>query len=88
MLTSGGTQLEVTDSTAPPGVVDETAFAHPGEELVYVLAGRLGVRLDDEPAYELEPGDSLHFDAMRTHRYAALGSMPARYLLVAAHPHA
>jgi quercetin dioxygenase-like cupin family protein len=88
MLTGGGTQLEVTETVTPVGAVDDTTFAHPGEELLYVLAGRLEVTLDADPPVVLAKGDSLHFDAMRTHRFAAVGRQAARYLLVAAHPHA
>ncbi len=87
MLTGGGTHLEVTETVAPVGVVDDTAFAHPGEELLYCLAGQLTVHLEGAEPFVLDPGDSVHFDAMLTHRFAAAGQEPARYLLVAAHPH-
>ena len=73
---------------APAGEADTTPFAHPGEELLYVLAGRLEVRLEDDPPIVLDVGDSLHFDAMRSHVFTARGTPGARYLLVAAHPHA
>ncbi|MFG2887047.1 helix-turn-helix domain-containing protein [Streptomyces sp. NPDC048297] len=43
---------------------------HPGEEWLYVLRGRLRVRLGDT-AHLLGPGDSAHFDSLTPHRLAA-----------------
>lgn len=87
VLTSGGMQLEVIEYQLEPGVVDHTSFSHPGEELVYVLEGEIELFLDDAAGVVLSPGDSAHFDATRTHRFAAYGLDRARHLLVAAYPH-
>lgn len=43
---------------------------HPGEEWLYVLKGRLSLRLGDT-AHLLAPGDSAHFDSLTPHRLAA-----------------
>jgi quercetin dioxygenase-like cupin family protein len=87
VLTSGGMHLEVIEYQLEPGVVDETSFSHPGEELVYVLEGKIELFLDDGAGVVLAPGDSAHFDASRAHRFAAYGLDHSRHLLVAAYPH-
>jgi transcriptional regulator with XRE-family HTH domain len=43
---------------------------HPGEEWLYVLRGRLRLRLGDT-THLLGPGDSAHFDSLTPHRLAA-----------------
>ncbi|MFC9153933.1 helix-turn-helix domain-containing protein [Streptomyces bauhiniae] len=43
---------------------------HPGEEWLYVLSGRLRLRLGDS-AHLLAPGDSAHFDSLTPHRLNA-----------------
>ncbi|MFC3575055.1 XRE family transcriptional regulator [Streptomyces yaanensis] len=44
---------------------------HPGEEWLYILKGRLRLRLGDS-AHILAPGDSAHFDSLTPHRLAAV----------------
>ena len=51
-------------------VQDAVVRVHPGEEWLYVLAGRLAFTLDRDE-YQLEPGDAAHFDSMRPHRLVA-----------------
>ncbi|MFF0384478.1 helix-turn-helix domain-containing protein [Streptomyces sp. NPDC004286] len=43
---------------------------HPGEEWLYVLTGRLRLRLGDR-SHLLAPGDSAHFDSLTPHRLNA-----------------
>ncbi|MFG3093485.1 helix-turn-helix domain-containing protein [Streptomyces sp. NPDC048202] len=43
---------------------------HPGEEWLYVLNGRLRLRLGDS-SHLLAPGDSAHFDSLTPHRLNA-----------------
>jgi len=57
-------------------------YRHEGEEWLYVLSGRLLLRLADEE-YELEAGDAAHFDATRPHRLGAMGGEDAEVILVA-----
>ncbi|AVH55220.1 MULTISPECIES: helix-turn-helix domain-containing protein [Streptomyces] len=54
---------------------------HPGEEWLYVLQGRLRMRLGDT-AYVLAPGDSAHFDSLTPHRIAAADGDGAELLFV------
>lgn len=58
-------------------------YRHEGEEWVYVLSGRLGLRLGGEELV-LAPGDAAHFDASEPHRLAALGGEDVEMLVVAA----
>ncbi|MBX9392590.1 XRE family transcriptional regulator [Streptomyces sp. TRM72054] len=54
----------------PYGSQGDMVRVHPGEEWLYVLKGRLRLRLGDA-AHQLGPGDSAHFDSLTPHRLAA-----------------
>lgn len=56
---------------------------HRGEELLYVLKGRVALRLAGRTE-ELGAGDSAHFDATIPHKIASVGATPASVLLVIA----
>lgn len=58
-------------------------MAHPGEELLYVLAGRIAVELAGT-RHELESGDTIVFDGTEPHRYETIGDVPPRLLMVVA----
>jgi transcriptional regulator with XRE-family HTH domain len=49
---------------------------HGGMEYAYIISGRLGVRIGFNE-YELNPGDSISFDAQSPHRLWTVGSKPA-----------
>lgn len=55
---------------------------HPGEELVYVLAGALEFQVEDE-TFTLGHGDALHFRTERPHRWRNPRSRPAKALWLA-----
>jgi quercetin dioxygenase-like cupin family protein/DNA-binding XRE family transcriptional regulator len=55
---------------------------HEGEELLYVLSGKLNLVFENEN-HELQPGDAAHFDAHLPHRLSAIGDADAEVLLVA-----
>jgi transcriptional regulator with XRE-family HTH domain len=55
------------------------AMRHPGEELVYVLAGAMCFTVDGEPIH-LGPGDSIHFRTDRPHTWENPSERPARAL--------
>ncbi len=63
------------------------AFQHEGIELLYMLEGRVGYR-HGEQIYDLEPGDSLLFDADSPHGPQELHELPARYLSIITYPQA
>ena len=54
-----------------------TPMNHPGEELVIVLEGRMEFEVDGMP-YEIGPGDSIHFRALRPHSWRNPADEPAR----------
>ncbi|MEV8022971.1 XRE family transcriptional regulator [Streptomyces sp. NPDC086554] len=65
----------------PHGAQGDIVRVHPGEEWLYVLKGRLRLRLGDA-TYTLEPGDSAHFDSLTPHRIAAADHHGADLLFV------
>jgi quercetin dioxygenase-like cupin family protein len=55
---------------------------HPGEELVYVLAGSMVFEVGGEE-YVLRRGDTLHFRTDRPHRWRNPSATPARLIWMA-----
>ena len=66
--------------TVSPGD-KEGRFRHPGHEFLHVLSGRIAFSVAHE-RMELNPGDSLYFDASLPHTLKLLGKTPARFLCV------
>ncbi|MEI4487786.1 XRE family transcriptional regulator [Frigidibacter sp. MR17.14] len=62
-------------------------FQHEGIELLYMLEGRVSYRHGTQ-VYDLEPGDSLLFDADSPHGPQELKQLPARYLSLICYPQA
>jgi len=54
---------------------------HEGEELLYVLEGRIEVAYGKD-LHALGPGDSIYYDSIVPHRVSAAGSAEARLLAV------
>ncbi|WP_069885375.1 helix-turn-helix domain-containing protein [Streptomyces luteocolor] len=65
----------------PHGAQGDIVRVHPGEEWLYVLKGRLRLRLGDT-SHTLGPGDSAHFDSLTPHRIAAADQGGADLLFV------
>ncbi|MFB7501768.1 helix-turn-helix domain-containing protein [Streptomyces sp. NPDC056161] len=65
-----GRGMQALRVRVPHGSQGDIVRVHPGEEWLYVLQGRLGLRLGDT-AHLLAPGDSAHFDSLTPHRLAA-----------------
>lgn len=65
----------------PHGSQGDIVRVHPGEEWLYVLRGRLRLRLGDA-AYTLPPGDSAHFDSLTPHRIGAADETGVELLFV------
>jgi len=63
----------------PPGVV-APKHKHPGEEMVYVLAGTLEYRLEGKPPVTLKSGDVLFIPAGTIHEVRNVGSVNASEL--------
>lgn len=54
-------------------------FQHAGTELIYMLEGKVAYRHANK-IYDLEPGDSLFFDAEASHGPEEILELPCRYL--------
>jgi DNA-binding transcriptional MerR regulator/mannose-6-phosphate isomerase-like protein (cupin superfamily) len=77
------TALESQLFVLAPGASSDGYYRHAGEEFMYVLAGSLGVWLDDpHEFYRLQAGDALTFPSTHDHRIQALGSDETRVLWI------
>jgi transcriptional regulator with XRE-family HTH domain len=65
-----GRGMQALRVQVPHGSQGDIVRVHPGEEWLYVLKGRLRLRLGDS-THRLDPGDSAHFDSLTPHRIAA-----------------
>jgi transcriptional regulator with XRE-family HTH domain len=73
-------------ATVDPGASSgPTPMEHAGEELVYVLDGQLTFVVDDQ-AYDLAPGDALHWRTDRRHQWRNPGKRPAHAIWMALRP--
>ena len=61
------------------------AFQHGGIETIYMLEGEVDYRHGDA-VYNLQPGDTLFFDADAPHGPERLVTLPARYLSIISYP--
>ena len=82
-LTGGNALMKVTESAG--SFPQSDSMAHPGEEVVYVIAGEVEVEVGDE-SFLLREGDVLNFDCSVEHTYRAVGAEPPRFLVIAANP--
>lgn len=71
----------------PPAIVNEKTdlAGHAGEELIFMVSGLMEVIFADR-VIQLEPGDSLYFDASIPHRSRSLSAEPAQALVVVSIP--
>ncbi|MGW7402339.1 helix-turn-helix domain-containing protein [Streptomyces sp. NPDC054833] len=67
---ASGRGMQALRVRVPHGSQGDIVRVHPGEEWLYVLKGRLRLRLGDT-AHLLAPGDGAHFDSLTPHRLAA-----------------
>lgn len=73
--------LQANIHIVPPGVESDGAIEHAGEELGYVLSGRLELRIGAE-VHELMPGDAFLFSSSEPHSYRNPGEDETRVLWV------
>ena len=81
-----GRLIEAHTYVAPPGAGMGDWFEHDGEDLLYVVRGRLRVDLGDGQSFELGPGDVLWYEAVLPHRWSPRGTETTELLLVHARP--
>ncbi|MER5492676.1 helix-turn-helix domain-containing protein [Streptomyces sp. NPDC002454] len=67
---ASGRGMQALRVRVPYGTQGDIVRVHPGEEWLYVLSGRLRLRLGDS-THLLGPGDSAHFDSLTPHRIGA-----------------
>jgi len=67
--------------TMPPRRKDGPLFDHEGEELFYVLEGRVEF-LHNKKRYTLKEGDCIYFDSSLPHRGRSIGDKAAKALVV------
>ncbi|WP_089107239.1 helix-turn-helix domain-containing protein [Streptomyces hyaluromycini] len=67
---ASGRGMQALRVRVPYGSQGDIVRVHPGEEWLYVLRGRLRLRLGDA-THVLAPRDSAHFDSLTPHRLAA-----------------
>lgn len=78
-----GRKVQLFEVTVPPETeqVGSHANTHPDHEVSYVLAGKLRVNIHGN-TIDLNPGDSIYFDASYAHSMQAIGGHPARFLAI------
>lgn len=79
-----GRSIEATLLELPSAGSADTRFSHPGEEICFVLEGRVRFTVG-ESAVVLAAGDAVHLRSDIPHTAAADGA-PARVLMVTHHP--
>ncbi|MEU0471655.1 helix-turn-helix domain-containing protein [Streptomyces olivaceus] len=76
-----GRGMQTLRLQVPYGSQGDIVRVHPGEEWLYVLKGRLRLRLGDTE-HRLGAGDSAHFDSLTPHRIAATDADGVELLFV------
>ena len=75
MLTSTARRrMEVRECIVPSGFRTDPAWAHAGEEILFVLEGSISVELEGHGLEILHPGDTMVFSANVPHRWVGGGS--------------
>ncbi len=67
--------------TLEPAVTDHERSTHDGQEFIFVLKGRMEVRLEKE-VFVLEPGDSIYYDSNVPHLVKCHGKETTKILAV------
>ncbi|ACV68108.1 helix-turn-helix domain-containing protein [Desulfohalobium retbaense] len=75
-----GRRMEPFLVSVPPKSDDALTFhEHAGQEFIYMLEGRLEIRLGTNTEI-LDPGDSLYFSSRTPHALRSLSEQPAQFL--------
>jgi quercetin dioxygenase-like cupin family protein len=78
-LSIAGRETIQTRVDFAPGAI-APRHMHPGEEIIYVLGGKLEYRLDGEPRVTLQAGDVLFIPYGKPHSVENVGLEPASEL--------
>lgn len=79
-------RMEPFIATFPNSISEDVRFEHEGEELIFVVSGRVRFTVGDE-VFLLQTGDSLFFDATLPHRGESVAG-DAKALIVVVNPNA
>lgn len=79
-----GSQINAVKMSLPVGYRSESV-THDGDEFVYVLSGKVCYCVDGVD-YQLQPGDSLHFDGRLQHHLANVGEVAVEVVSVGTLP--
>jgi DNA-binding transcriptional MerR regulator/quercetin dioxygenase-like cupin family protein len=77
LLAWGHTVMEPHLFRIAPGAGSGEAYAHEGEEFLYVFRGQLEIALEDGETHRLSEGDSFYFESTMNHRWANPGKKEA-----------
>ena len=67
--------------TLEPADTEEERSAHDGQEFIFVLQGKMEVRLGEE-VHILEPGDAIYYDSTVPHLVKCHGEQTTKILAV------
>ncbi|MDQ2934675.1 MAG: MerR family transcriptional regulator [Chloroflexota bacterium] len=81
-LAVGAAQLEPQLFVLKQGATSDGAYTHEGEEFLFLLSGRLSVRLGESEQYQLREGDALSFPSTLRHRWRNEASGETRLLWI------
>jgi transcriptional regulator with XRE-family HTH domain len=81
-LIPGQRLMQSGEVTASPGSDSGQVATHQGEELLYVISGRVRMEFDGDEPVTLSAGDLLYYPATIAHRWFAVGDQPTRFLFV------
>jgi DNA-binding transcriptional MerR regulator/quercetin dioxygenase-like cupin family protein len=81
-LAVGAAQLEPQLFVLKPGATSDGAYAHEGEEFLFLLSGTLTVWLGESEHYQLREGDALSFPSTLQHRWRNEASRETRLLWI------
>ena len=68
-LASGNVMMDCQKWILQPGAESGDAYSHEGEEFIYVLNGKIEIKLDGREIHLLGQGDSIYFQSTRIHAW-------------------
>jgi quercetin dioxygenase-like cupin family protein len=79
-ILKGNPRIQMVLATLQPGAGFREDHSHNGEETLYLLSGKIEVKVAGD-LFILKAGDSIWYEATKTHNLRNLGKGPARYLI-------
>jgi transcriptional regulator with XRE-family HTH domain len=86
LLAWGNTVMEPHLFRILPGAGSGEAYAHDGEEFLFILKGRLAISLDSAKPRLLNPGDSFYFQSRTPHSWVNPGKRETQVLWINSPP--